>query len=100
MTLTKDILVKYIQSETGFQANKCRLILDIILEEMKKSLQEGKAVKISGFGIWKVRNKKPRKARHPSTGELIHIDERSVISFYPSQKLRSFLNEHWQSYSI
>lgn len=98
MTLTKDILIKYIQSKTGFQLHRCRLILDLILDELKNSLQEGKEVKIAGFGIWKVRKKKPRRARHPGTGELIHISGRAVVLFYPSQKLRNYLNKNWQSY--
>ncbi len=92
MTLTKEILVKYIQNQTGFQLYKCRVILEIILDEIASSLRDGSEVKISSFGKWQVHKKKSRKARHPASGDLIQIDQRAVVLFYPSKILRNLLN--------
>ena len=49
-------------------------------------------MKISGFGNFHVRQKKSRVGRNPQTGEEIEISARRVLTFRPSQVLKSVLN--------
>jgi len=60
---------------------------------MKETLERGETVKISGFGNFIVREKRPRKGRNPKTAEEIAITARRVLKFKPSQKLRKLLNQ-------
>jgi integration host factor subunit alpha len=60
---------------------------------MKDTLAEGDKIKISGFGNFVVRDKRARPGRNPQTGEAITISERKVLTFKPSQVLKSALNE-------
>ena len=56
MTLTKDALIEMIRDKVGYPVKEAKEILEIILEEIKLKLEEGKEVKISGFGKWTVKD--------------------------------------------
>ena len=94
MTLTKDVLVETIKDKVGYPVKEAKDILEIILEEIKQKLEEGKEVKISGFGKWTVKDKKTRPGRNPHTGEKIAISARRVVSFHPSDKLRDAVSKN------
>jgi integration host factor subunit alpha len=96
MTLTKDTLVEMIRDKVGFPAPEAKEILEIILEEIKARLEEGKEVKISGFGKWSVKEKHSRPGRNPHTGQRIEISARRVVTFSPSDKLRNSVNKYAQ----
>lgn len=91
-TLTKDILVEMIRERAGFPVKEAKEILEMILEEIKSKLEEGREVKISGFGKWAVKEKKSRPGRNPHTGDRIEITARKVVTFKPSDKLRDMVN--------
>jgi integration host factor subunit alpha len=59
---------------------------------MKEALERGEKVKISGFGNFEARRKRPRKGRNPQTGEGIVLAERRVVTFRPSDLLKERLN--------
>lgn len=93
MTLTKDVLVEMLKEKVGFQAPEAKDILEVILEEVKQSLEEGKEVKISGFGKWSIQDKRSRAGRNPHTGDPMEISARRVVKFSASPKLRISVNK-------
>jgi len=96
MTLTKDALIEMIRDKVGFPVTEAKDILEIILEEIKAKLEQGVAVKISGFGKWTVKEKKSRPGRNPHTGDRIEISARRVVTFSPSDKLRNAVNKRYK----
>jgi integration host factor subunit alpha len=60
---------------------------------MKKTLAGGEDLKLSGFGIFKVRQKADRRGRNPQTGEAITIGARRVVTFKPSHVLKTEMNQ-------
>lgn len=93
MTLTKDVLIEMIHDKVGYPVKEAKEILEMILEEIKSKLEEGKDVKISGFGKWAVKEKRSRPGRNPHTGKRIEISARRVVTFHPSDKLRNSVNK-------
>ncbi len=93
MTLTKDTMVEMIRDKIGFPIKEAKDILEMVLEELKLKLEEGQDVKISGFGKWNVKEKRSRPGRNPHTGARIEITARKVVTFHPSDKLRSVVNK-------
>ncbi len=91
--MTKMDLVNSIYSKVGFSKKDSLLIVENVLEIMKSRLEEGEKIKISGFGNFIVREKKPRRGRNPQTGAQITIDGRRILTFKPSNVLRRLLNE-------
>ncbi len=92
-TLTKADFVESVYSKVGGLSRRDSAeIVDMLFESMKETLARGEAVKISGFGNFVVRDKKPRVGRNPQTGQDIEISARRVLSFKPSQVLKDQLN--------
>jgi integration host factor subunit alpha len=92
MTLTKDTLIEMIRDKVGFPVKEAKDILETVLEEIKQKLEDGREVKISGFGKWTVKEKRSRPGRNPHTGQRIEITARRVVTFHPSDKLRASVN--------
>lgn len=92
-TLTKAELIESIYEKVGFSKKEASDIVELIFETLKGTLEKGEKVKISGFGNFVVREKRPRIGRNPQTGEEIEITARRVLTFKPSQVLKSALNK-------
>ncbi len=87
MTLTKANIVDAIHNELGFPKNRSALI-EILLEQIKSTLEKGEDVLISGFGKFCVKNKKERRGRNPATGDDMMLSQRQVVTFRCSHLLR------------
>lgn len=92
-TLTKAELIESIYEKVGFSKKEASDIVELVFETLKTTLERGEKVKISGFGNFVVREKRPRIGRNPQTGEEIEISARRVLTFKPSQVLKSALNK-------
>ncbi len=94
MTVTKDSLVETIHTEVGLNKREAKEFVEEFFEIIKLTLEEGKDIKISGFGNFILRNKKPRPGRNPKTGEEVTISERRVVTFKSGLKLKSKLEAY------
>ena len=92
MALTKAKLVETIKEQTGFSMNRSSEIVETTLEIIKRSLATGEDVLISGFGKFCVKEKKERKGRNPATGKAMMLEQRKVVTFRCSGKLRDMVN--------
>jgi integration host factor subunit alpha len=92
MTLTKIQVVESVQNQTGLPKNKSTEIVETLLEIVKRTLASGEDVLVSGFGKFKVREKKERKGRNPATGDDLMLAPRKVVTFKCSGKLRDRIN--------
>ncbi len=75
MALTKAKIVNSIQNQFGFPQNQLTDIIETLLEIIKRSLESGDDVLISGFGKFCVKEKNERRGRNPATGEDIPCPE-------------------------
>ncbi len=92
-TLTKADIVESVFQKVGFSKKESSELVELVFETMKKTLEKGEKIKISGFGKFEVRHKKPRRGRNPQTGTEIEISARRVLSFKPSQVLKNALSD-------
>lgn len=92
-TLTKADIVDSVHRRIGFSKKDSSEITEKVFEAIKKSLERGEHVKLSGFGKFEVRQKHSRRGRNPQTGAEIEISPRKVLSFKASQILRHALVE-------
>ncbi len=88
MTLTKAQVAESIQNRIGFPRKKSIELLETLLEIIKKSLETGDDILISGFGKFCVKHKAERKGRNPATGDDLMLPPRKVVSFKCSSVLR------------
>ena len=94
MALTKIEMVDSIANQIGYTMNYSSEIIETLLEIMKKTLESGEDVLISGFGKFCVKEKRERKGRNPATGQDMILKPRKVVTFKCSGKLREKLNGH------
>ena len=99
MTLTKAELVSIIGDKCSFPRHESFQIVEQVFQILKETLEKGEKVKISGFGNFIVREKRPRKGRNPQTGEEVIIPGRRVLTFKPSVLLRKAVNQEGVSTS-
>lgn len=93
MTLTKDRIVELLKSKAHFSNYDAKNLIETLLEAVKGKLENGEEVKISGFGKWVVSEKRSRPGRNPHTGQKMEITARRVVTFHPSEKLRTAVNQ-------
>ncbi|MCJ8499970.1 integration host factor subunit alpha [Desulfatitalea alkaliphila] len=91
MTLTKNDIVAKV-NDLGFTKKKSAEVVESLLEIMKDALAEGEDVLVSGFGKFCIKQKRPRRGRNPATGEALLLDQRKVVTFKCSGKLREAIN--------
>jgi integration host factor subunit alpha len=92
MTLTKAQIVDLVHEELPFPKNKSTEVIEGLIEIIKKTLENGEDVLISGFGKFCVKNKRERRGRNPATGQDLILDKRKVVTFKCSGKLREKIN--------
>jgi len=91
--MTKAGLIKIICEKIGWGLKESTEIVEQVFEILKETLEGGEKIKISGFGNFLVRRKRPRKGRNPQTGEEMVISGRKVVTFKPSHLLRRAVNK-------
>lgn len=88
-TLTRADLAEAVMQEVGLGRQDCAMLVERVLALMCGALAEGECVKLSGFGVFEVREKSARMGRNPKTGAPAAIAPRRVISFRASQLLKA-----------
>ena len=92
MALTKADLIDSIYNRLDLPKKKSSQLVDSLLEIIKKTLENGEDVLITGFGKFCVKDKRKRRGRNPHTREDIMLGERRVVTFKCSGVLRDKIN--------
>ena len=93
MAIVKSKLLKQLSdSYPNFLKKDIEKFLNIILNEIKKTLKRGERVELRGFGIWSTHIQKARISRNPKTGEKIQTPEKKTIHFKMAKELFNKLN--------
>lgn len=91
--MTKADLVDEIASRTGFSKKEVAITVDEFLAAVSRALASGSHIEIRGFGTFKLKERKPRMARNPRTGESVPVDSRMVPVFKVSRELKAAVSQ-------
>ena len=91
-TLTKAGIAEILYDEIGLPKKHSISCVENIIDHIKEALEEGESVKISGFGVFQVREKSGRLGRNPKTLDEVKIQPRSVVTYRISNLFKSELN--------
>jgi len=64
------------------------VLIDGVFDDIQAGCIAGEAVKIPGFGQFKVRDRAARMARNPATGEQVKVPAKRVFKFLPAKALK------------
>ncbi len=92
MDVKKNDIIETVAKETCFPEKKSGELVNILIELIKKTLESGEDVLISGFGKFCVRAKKERRGRNPATGDKIMLRQRKIVRLHCSRSLRKKIN--------
>ena len=76
MALTKAEMSEYLFDKLGLSKRDAKELVELFFEEIRRALENGEQVKLSGFGNFDLRDKNQRPGRNPKTGEDIPITAR------------------------
>ena len=88
--LRSSLATKEVIEEAG---GKPMETVETLLEIIKRTLEGGEDVLISGFGKFCVKDKRQRRGRNPATGSAMTLDARRVVTFKCSGRLRDKIND-------
>jgi integration host factor subunit alpha len=89
MALTKADMAERLFEDLGLNKREAKELVEMFFEEVRAALENGRQVKLSGFGNFDLREKNERPGRNPKTGEEIPISARRVVTFRSGQKLKA-----------
>ena len=94
MTTTKKDLAADVAQETGCKKSLAAKMVDSVFASMRTSLISGDRIEIRGFGVFQVKDTKPKPAaRNPRTGEIIYVPARRKTHFKPGKLLKEALHK-------
>ena len=89
--MTKADLVERVAERTGLTRTDVAVVVDSFLDTIKKSMEEMQNIEIRGFGTFKIKLRKARKARNPRTGDEVPVPDRKVPVFKPSNEFKNLV---------
>ena len=92
INLTKKDLVNLVYMQLGFSKQISENLIDDFLATIVINIKSEKKLKLSKFGTFSIRQKKPRIGRNPKTKEKKVISSREVVLFKPSKEFKEFIN--------
>ena len=96
-TLTKAKISENLVNECGFDYTVAHNITNDFYAEIVSALENGFDVRLSGFGNFILRDKSPRPARNPQTGEVHTVSARRVVTFKTGMKMKDYVQSQRES---
>lgn len=91
--MTKSILIdKVAEKVEGLTRKQTEIIVDTVFDGIKDALSRGEKIEIRGFGNFRLKERRPRKARNPKTGDSVDVPQKRVLHFKVGKALRDSLN--------
>jgi len=85
---TKHDLIAAVSRTTGLTQADTKIVVEELLETISVILEKGQSIEIRGFGTFYTKERKPRPARNPKTGEVVPLLKRVVPLFKYSSELK------------
>ncbi len=92
MVCTKAHIVNSVHNRLNLPKNTSIEVVESLLEIIKKTLEIGEDILISGFGKLCIKDKNKRTGRNPQTGQDMTLESRRVVTFRCSRMLRDRIN--------
>lgn len=91
--MTRSALIEKVSEKVeGLTLKQTEIVIDTVFESIKTALERGEKVEIRGFGNFRLKERQPRKARNPKTGESVEVPGKKAIRFKVGKALREALN--------
>jgi nucleoid DNA-binding protein len=69
-------------------------IVQWTFEAIIETLVEEGRIELRKFGVFEVKQRKPRKARNPRTGDPVSVEAKNVVTFQPGKDMEEKVRKH------
>jgi len=91
--MTKSELIKKLSTKyPRLKESELEALVNLILKEISDALNRNERVELRGFGAFSIRERAPRVARNPRTGEKVSVGSRKTIYYRAGKELKDFIN--------
>jgi integration host factor subunit beta len=91
--MTKSKLIEKVTNRVeGLTLKQTEIVVETVFDSIKDALKGGDKIEIRGFGNFKLKERSPRKARNPKTGESVDVPQKKAVRFKAGKALREALN--------
>ena len=96
--MTKSDLIELLANEVEqFSRQDVDDSVDKILERMSAALSSGQRIEVRDFGAFSLRDRPPRMARNPRTGEAVAVVGTRAVYFRPGKELRERVDNGYRA---
>lgn len=67
-------------------------VVDNVLLTIRNAIKTNNKVSLAGFGIFRLKDMKAKKARNPKTGEAVQVKAYKKVAFTSAKSLKEFVN--------
>src|SRR6266542_880541 len=85
--MTKKELAKAIADANGLPSTNVLEIVQKTLDEVIDTLLREGRIELRNFGVFEVKERRPRKARNPRTGDRVDVAAKNVVTFQPGKEM-------------
>ncbi len=89
--MNKAELIDKIAADTNVTKAQVERILDVTLDNIRKSVKKGDEVKLVGFGTFTKAKRQARTGRNPQTGKAIKIPAAWYPKFRPGAEFKAMV---------
>ncbi len=80
-TITKKELVYRIATKTNQKKVVAKKIIQHFIDEVITELEKGNRLEFREFGVFEIKERAPRVARNPRTGDVVEVPAKRVVHF-------------------
>jgi nucleoid DNA-binding protein len=83
--MTKKEIVKQIADKVGLTQVETKEVVQSTFDAIIDAIASEGRIELRNFGVFEVKERAPRKARNPRTGEPVDVPAKKVVVFKPGR---------------
>jgi integration host factor subunit beta len=93
MAMTRSSLIEKVAEKVdGLTLKQTEIVVETVFDSIRDALTRNEKIEIRGFGNFKLKERQPRNARNPKTGEKVDVPSKLAVRFKAGKALRESLN--------
>ena len=91
--IKSELIARLAELNPHLSLHDAERVVNTILDEIIEGLAQERRVELRGFGVFTVRQRKPRISRNPSTNETVQVPAKKAPHFKAGKELFDRLNK-------
>jgi len=87
LLMTKKEMAKAIAEEMNQPQTLVLELVQRLFDGIIDTLEKDRRIELRNFGVFEVKQRKPRKGRNPRTGESVMVPAKLVVTFKPGREM-------------